>query len=114
MKVRVKVLKWLCVAGLATALAVGLARTTRADDAPKPDPAGTATGDRTTVVDAGGNALVLTEPAKLSDDDAKDPAKKKAYDDALKAYTDYKAAADKEPLAGTIQLIPCFGVISLG
>jgi Amt family ammonium transporter len=99
MKVRVRVLKWLCVAALASVLAVGLARTTRADDAPTPDRPGTATGDRTTVLDAAGNALVVSEPAKLSDVDAKDPAKKKAYDDAEKAYMDFKAKADKEPLA---------------
>ena len=29
---------------------------------PKPDPAGIVTGDRTTAVDAGGNAFVVTEP----------------------------------------------------
>jgi Amt family ammonium transporter len=99
MKVRVKVLKWLCVMTLAGVMAFGLVGLTRADDAPKPDPAGTATGDKTTVYDAGGTALVVSEPAKLSDDDAKDPAKKKAYDDSLKAYNDFKAKADKEPVA---------------
>jgi hypothetical protein len=31
---------------------------------PKPDPAGIATGDRTNVIDAGGNAFVITEPDK--------------------------------------------------
>ena len=99
MKVRVNVLKWLCVVGLATVMAVGLTRPTRADDAPKPDPSGTATGDRNTAFDAGGGAFMVSEPAKLSDEDAKDPAKKKVYDDALKAYTDFKSQSDKEPLA---------------
>jgi Amt family ammonium transporter len=107
MKIRSTVLKWLAVIALTAMVGGGLAICARADDQPKPDPAGTATGDRTTVVDAAGNALVLTEPAKLSDDDAKDPAKKKAYDDALKAFNDYKAQADKEPL--TLQLADAVG-----
>jgi hypothetical protein len=31
-------------------------------DEPQPDPAGIATGDKTTTYDAGGNAFVVTEP----------------------------------------------------
>lgn len=60
-----------------------------ADD-PKPDPAGIATGDKTSAVDAGGTSFVVSEPT-----DAKDPdfAKKKAE------YEEYKAQAEKEPLA---------------
>jgi ammonium transporter, Amt family len=60
-----------------------------ADD-PKPDPAGIATGDKTTVVDAGGNSFVVPEPADKTDPDY--AAKKKAFDD-------YQAQAAKEPLA---------------
>jgi hypothetical protein len=33
------------------------------DDGPKPDPTGTATGDKTSVVDASGNSFVVAEPA---------------------------------------------------
>ena len=65
----------------------------RADD-PKPDPAGTATG---TISDVPG--FVVNAPADLSADDAKDPAKAKAFADAKKAADDYAAQAKLEPLA---------------
>jgi Amt family ammonium transporter len=61
-----------------------------ADDEPKPDPAGIATGDRTSVYDAGGTAFVVTEPTDKTADDFAD--KKKAFDE-------YTAQAEKEPLA---------------
>jgi Amt family ammonium transporter len=62
------------------------------------DPAGAVTtGTRSDVPN-----LMATEPSPLSPDDAKDPAKKKAYDDAKKAYDDFKAQTDKEPLAMTL------------
>jgi ammonium transporter, Amt family len=64
--------------------------TLRAQSAPAPDPAGIATGDRTSVMDAAGNAFVVAEPA---DKTAPDYAEKK------KAYDEYKAAAEREPLA---------------
>jgi Amt family ammonium transporter len=60
--------------------------------AQQPDPSGAATGDRTTAVDAAGNAFVVPQP------DASDPdyaAKKKAYDD-------FQAQLAKEPLAGKV------------
>jgi ammonium transporter, Amt family len=57
---------------------------------PKPDPAGIVTGDRTTVVDAGGNAFVVTEPA-----DKTSPT----YAQGKKDAAEYKAQAEKEPLA---------------
>ena len=61
-----------------------------ADDGTKPDPAGVATGDKTSVVDAAGNPFVVTEPTdKTSPDYA---ANKKAFDE-------YQAQAAKEPLA---------------
>src|SRR5262249_60627121 len=57
---------------------------------PKPDPAGIATGDRTTAVDAGGTAFVVPEPTDRSDPDY---AKKK------QDFDEYQAMAAKEPLA---------------
>ena len=67
------------------------------------DPAGGTTG---TIGDASGAAgaytyqpFQATEPAALSAEDAKDPAKKKTYDEAKKAFDDYTAQAKAEPLA---------------
>src|SRR5208283_4174505 len=76
----------LLVAGLFAALSLPLL----ADDGPKPDPAGTATGDKTAVVDAAGNPFVVVEPTDKSAPDY--AANKKAFDD-------YQAQAAKEPLA---------------
>lgn len=70
-----------------------------ADTAPKPDPAGTATGAASDVQDAAGNTFVVSAPTALSDDDKKDPAKVKSYAEAKKAYDDYLAQAKVEPLA---------------
>src|SRR6185369_7615328 len=56
----------------------------------KPDPAGIATGDRSSVVDAGGTPLVVAEPTDKSAPD---------YEKNKKAYEEFKAQADKEPLA---------------
>ena len=87
---------WRCSfarAALAAALAlvvVGHGGVCRADDEPKPDPAGIATGDRTSVYDAGGTAFVVAEP---TDKTAADYAQKK------KDFDEYQAAAEKEPLA---------------
>jgi Amt family ammonium transporter len=58
---------------------------------PVADPSGTATGDKTTVSDAGGNAFVPPSPSESDD------AKSKA--DKAKALSDYNAQAAKEPLA---------------
>jgi ammonium transporter, Amt family len=58
--------------------------------AQQPDPAGITTGDRTNAVDAGGNAFVVSEPTDKTDPDY--AAKKKAFDE-------YTAQAQKEPLA---------------
>ena len=44
----------------------GLPRASFADGEAKPDPSGIATGDRTSVADAGGNAFVVTEPTDKS------------------------------------------------
>jgi len=69
---------------------IGLGAIGFADDSPKPDPAGIATGDKTAVVDAAGNSFVPQEP---TDKSAPDYAEKK------KEYDDYQAQAAKEPLA---------------
>ena len=61
-------------------------------DGPSPDPAGTATGDRTTTFDAAGNPFVLPPP----DPSAPDYAEKK------KAYDEFQAQLAKEPLAGKL------------
>ena len=59
-------------------------------DEPQPDPAGIATGDKSSTSDAGGNSFILTEP---TDKTASDYAKNK------KAFDDFQAQAAKEPLA---------------
>src|SRR5580700_7176592 len=61
-----------------------------ADETPKADPSGAATGDKTNAVDAAGNSFVVTEPTDKSAPDY--AANKKAFDD-------YQALAAKEPLA---------------
>lgn len=57
---------------------------------PKTDPAGTATGDKSAVVDAGGNAFVVSEPTDKSSP---------GYAAGKKAADEFQAAAAKEPLA---------------
>ena len=74
---------------LGIALIAGSLTVCFADD-PKPDPAGIATGDKTSVVDAGGNAFVVTEPTDKTDPD---------YATKKKAFDEYQAQAAKEPLA---------------
>ena len=64
-----------------------------ADNAPAADPAGTATGDKTSTLDAGGNPFVVPAPP---DPNAPDYAQKK------KDYDDYQAQLAKEPLAGKL------------
>jgi Amt family ammonium transporter len=75
---------------LVLAVVVGLGAVGLADDGSKPDPAGTATGDKTSVVDAAGNPFVPAEP---TDKTAPDYAQKK------QEFDDYQAQAAKEPLA---------------
>ena len=60
---------------------------------PKPDPAGISTGDKSTVIDAGGNSFVVSEP---TDKAAPDYGKKK------KDFDEYQAQAAKEPLAAKL------------
>jgi len=80
------------------AVAAATTNAAPADAAPKPDPAGTATGASADAQDASGGHFVVSEPT-LSDDDKKVPDKVKAYADAKKAYDDYLAQAKVEPLA---------------
>ena len=61
-----------------------------AQSEPKPDPAGIATGDKNSAVDAGGNSFVVTEPT-----DKKAPD----YSTNKKNFDEYQAQAAKEPLA---------------
>jgi Amt family ammonium transporter len=68
----------------------GLSALSLADDGPKPDPAGTATGDKTTAVDAAGNPFVVPEPLDKTAPD---------YVQNKKAFDDFQAQAAKEPLA---------------
>jgi ammonium transporter, Amt family len=75
----------------------------RADDEPKPDPAGVVTGDRTSVFDAGGTSFVVAEPTDKSAPD---------YADKEKDYQEFQAAAAKEPLA--IKLADAVGHVRLG
>src|SRR5438270_7700884 len=69
----------------------------------KPDPAGIATGDRTSVVDAGGTPLVVAEPTDKSAPD---------YEKNKKAFDEFKAQADKEPLA--MKLADAVGHVRIG
>ncbi len=64
-----------------------------ADEGPAPDPAGTATGDKTSTTDAAGNAFVVAAP---TDPNAPDYAPKK------RDYDDYQAQLAKEPLAAKL------------
>jgi len=57
---------------------------------PVPDPAGIATGDRTSVTDAAGNPFVVPEPTDKAAPD---------YLAAKKSYEEYQAQAAREPLA---------------
>ncbi len=78
---------------LATVVLGGLLTPCFADDGPAPDPAGTATGDKTSTTDAAGNAFVVAAP---TDPSAPDYAQKK------KDYDDYQTQLAKEPLAAKL------------
>ena len=69
-----------CATILLTAgMLAGLSTASFADDGPKPDPSGTATGDKTTAVDAAGNPFVVAEPTDKSAPDY--AANKRAFDE---------------------------------
>jgi ammonium transporter, Amt family len=68
----------------------------QAEDAPagpQPDPAGIATGDKSSAIDASGTSFSVAEPTDKSASD---------YADKRKAYDEYQAAAAKEPLAAKL------------
>jgi Amt family ammonium transporter len=88
---------------LAVGLLVTLSSRSFADDQPKPDPAGTATGDRNSAVDGAGNPFVVPEPP---DKNSPDYAKQK------KDYDEYQAQAAKEPLA--VKLADTVGHVRIG
>ena len=74
-----------------------------ASDPPKTDPAGLATGDKTTVVDGAGNSFVVTAPTdKTSPDYAKNQ----------KDFEEFQAQAAKEPLA--MKLADTVGHVRMG
>ena len=75
----------------ASLVTLGTGSVCRADDEPKPDPAGIATGDRASVYDAGGNAFVVAEP---TDKTAPDYAQKK------KDFDEYQAQAEQGAAGG--------------
>ena len=83
-------LRYATLVTFAAGLAAVLINPCLAQEAPKPDPAGIATGDKTNAADAAGNSFVVTEPA-----DKKSPT----YDQGKKAFDEYQAQAAKEPLA---------------
>ena len=72
------------------ALMVVAGTSVHAQSGPAPDPAGIATGDKSNVTDAAGTSFMVAEPTDTS---APDYAEKK------KAYDEFQAAAQKEPLA---------------
>jgi Amt family ammonium transporter len=75
---------------LAAAIFAAMPTRCLADEEPKPDPAGIATGDKTNAIDAAGNPFVVPEPTDPSAPD---------YADKKKDYDEYQAMAAKEPLA---------------
>ena len=75
---------------LVFALVVGGSLSAQPAPPPQPDPAGIATGDKSAVVDAASNPLVVAEP---TDKSAPDYAQNK------KAFDEYQAQAAKEPIA---------------
>ena len=78
---------------LGVVLPMGAACVARAGDDPSPDPAGIATGDRNSAVDAAGTSFVVPEPADAS---APDYAQKAADHSA------YQEASGREPLAAKL------------
>ena len=64
-----------------------------ADNGPKPDPSGIATGDKTSTSDAAGNPFVTPEPTNKGASD---------YAEGKKAFDEYQSDAAKEPLAAKL------------
>jgi Amt family ammonium transporter len=85
-----QLLPWVTVGIFVAGMQSGPAVAAGAATDPPPDPAGLATGDRSTALDAAGNAFVVAEPIDTADPDF--AARRRAFDD-------YQAQAAKEPLA---------------
>jgi ammonium transporter, Amt family len=95
--------KWLPRLAVGVLVAMTVSPVVAAAVDPTPDPAGIATGDKTSVADASGTPFVPPEPT-----DTKDPdyaAKKKAYDE-------FQAQAAREPLA--VKLADSVGHVRIG
>ena len=88
---------------LAIVIMAGLLTPCIADEPPKPDPAGIATGDKSAVVDASGTPFVVPVP---TDKTSPDYAKNK------KDADDFQAQAAKEPLA--MKLADAVGHVRIG
>ncbi len=70
---------------------------------PKPDPAGIATGDRSTAVDGGGTSFMVTAPTDKSDPD---------FVKKQKEFEEFQAQSAKEPLA--VRLADSVGHLRVG
>ncbi len=99
MTIRMTGTKWLRAALLGAALFATSSTARLLADDPKPDAKGYSTGAAGDAADASNTTFVVSAPADLSDDDKKDPAKVKAYQDAKKASDDFAAQGKAEPLA---------------
>ncbi len=88
---------------VAIVILAGLLTPCIADEPPKPDPAGIATGDKSSVVDGAGNSFVVAAPT-----DTKSPDYAKGKKDA----DDFQAQAAKEPLA--MKLADAVGHVRIG
>lgn len=98
--------KWMLAAIVAFLFAqifVGSLGVAFADQSPQPDPAGTATGDRSLVFDAAGNPFVVPEPTDKSAPD---------YAKSRQEFDNFQAQAAKEPLA--LKLADDVGHVRLG
>src|ERR1051326_8851460 len=82
---------WVFSLACVTAMLLLIGTHPAAADDPKPDPAGTANGNKDNAVDAGGTAFSVAAPSATETD----PAKKKAYDE-------YQAQLKTEPLAAKV------------
>ena len=69
---------------------------------PKPDPGGIVTGDKSNVIDAGGNSFVVSEPTDKADPD---------YTKKRKEFEEFQAQASKEPL--TLRLADSVGRVRI-
>src|SRR5450755_2626857 len=86
---------------LLAAMLLGVVGQARAQQ-PKPDPAGIATGDKSAVVDAGGNTFAVPAPTDKTSPD---------YSKNKKDFDEYTTQAGKEPLA--VKLADSVGAVPI-